>query len=104
MRNVDYFDKRAELHPDRLILVDGEAGYTYAQMQALSHRMARAMAASGLARQAPAAIMSPNHGSVLITLLGLWRAGAVWTPVNTRNALDANIAYLNYVRAEWLEW
>jgi acyl-CoA synthetase (AMP-forming)/AMP-acid ligase II len=35
-------------------------------------------------------------------MLGLWRAGAVWIPVNTRNALDANAAYLNYVRAAWL--
>ncbi len=26
----------------------------------------------------------------------------MWIPVNTRNALDANIAYLNYVGAAWL--
>jgi len=39
---------------------------------------------------------------ILTAQLGLWRAGAVWIPVNTRNALDANIAYLNYVRAGWL--
>ena len=60
------------------------------------------MLAQGLKHQEPAAIYSPNQASVLISLLGLWRAGAVWVPVNTRNALDANIAYLNYVRAGWL--
>jgi acyl-CoA synthetase (AMP-forming)/AMP-acid ligase II len=65
-------------------------------------RLAAALTARGLERQAPAAIMSPNHASVLVSLLGLWRAGAVWIPVNTRNALDANIAYLNYVGAAWL--
>ncbi len=71
-------------------------------MHRLTHRLAGAMHAAGLAHQEPVAIMSPNHGAILTAQLGLWRAGAVWIPVNTRNALDANIAYLNYVRAGWL--
>jgi acyl-CoA synthetase (AMP-forming)/AMP-acid ligase II len=102
MRNVDYFDKQARLHPDRLLLVAGEMRVTYAQMETLTHRLAGAMLDDGLARQEAVAIMSPNHGAVVTTLLGLWRAGAVWIPVNTRNALADNIAYLNYVRAGWL--
>jgi acyl-CoA synthetase (AMP-forming)/AMP-acid ligase II len=102
MRSIDYFDKQAQLRPERTILIDGETRYSYAQMHRLSHRLAGAMRAAGLAHQEPVAIMSPNHGAILTTLLGLWRAGAVWIPVNTRNALDANIAYLRYVRAGWL--
>ncbi len=102
MRNIDYFDRSAERYPDRAVIVDGETRWTYAEARALSHRLASAMAGAGLERQAPVAIFSPNHASVLLVLLGLWRAGAVWVPVNTRNALDANIAYLNYVRAGWL--
>lgn len=102
MRSIDYFDKQARLAPDRIVLIAGETRYSYAEMEALSHRLAGAMLAQGLGPQAPVAVMSPNHGAVLTTLLGLWRAGAVWIPVNTRNALDANIDYLNYVRAEWL--
>lgn len=102
MRSIDYFDKQAQLHPDRLILLTDEAQYSYAQMHRLTHRLAGAMRAAGLAHQEPVAIMSPNHGAILTTLLGLWRAGAVWIPVNTRNALEANIAYLDYVRASWL--
>ena len=102
MRNIDYFDRSADRHPDRAVIVDGEVRWTYAATRAMSHRLALAMAAAGLKTQEPAAIFSPNHASVLLVLLGLWRAGAVWVPVNTRNALDANIAYLNYVRAGWL--
>jgi len=102
MRSIDYFDKQAQRDPDRLILIAGETRYTYGQMHRLTHRLAGAMRAGGLAHQEPVAIMSPNHGAILTALLGLWRAGAVWIPVNTRNALDANIAYLTYVRAGWL--
>lgn len=102
MRSIDFFDRMAKRYPDRAVLVDGNQRITYGEMEALTHRFANAMAAAGLEPQAPVAIMSPNHGSVLVSQLGMWRAGAVWIPVNTRNALDANIAYLTYVRAAWL--
>jgi acyl-CoA synthetase (AMP-forming)/AMP-acid ligase II len=102
MRSIDYFDKMATQLPDRAVLVDGNMRISYSEMQTLTHRFAHAMAAAGLQHQEPAAIMSPNHGSVLVSQLGMWRAGAVWIPVNTRNTLDANIDYLNYVRAVWL--
>ena len=102
MRNIDYFDRSAERYPDRAVIVDGDTRWSYAEARRLSHRLALAMRGAGLERQAPVAIFSPNHASVLLVLLGLWRAGAVWVPVNTRNALDANIDYLNYVRAGWL--
>jgi acyl-CoA synthetase (AMP-forming)/AMP-acid ligase II len=102
MRSIDYFDKQARLHPDRTILIAGDERISYGAMQRLTHRLAGAMLHTGVQHQEPVAILSPNHGAILTTLLGLWRAGAVWIPVNTRNALDANIAYLNYVRAGWL--
>jgi acyl-CoA synthetase (AMP-forming)/AMP-acid ligase II len=102
MRSIDYFDKMVRLRPGHTILISGKIRHTYGEMHRLTHRLAGAMHASGLKHQEPVAIMSPNHGAILTALLGLWRAGAVWIPVNTRNALDANIAYLNYVRAGWL--
>jgi acyl-CoA synthetase (AMP-forming)/AMP-acid ligase II len=102
MRSIDYFDKQAQLHPDRTILIAGETRISYGAMHRLTHRLAGAMHGAGLRHQEAVAIMSPNHGAILTVMLGLWRAGAVWIPVNTRNALDANIAYLNYVRAAWL--
>jgi fatty-acyl-CoA synthase len=102
MRSIDYFDKMAKLYPDRDVLVFGESRYTYEVMRKLTHRVGGAMLDDGLEHQEPIAVMSPNHGSVLTLLLSIWRTGAVWIPVNTRNALDANIQYLNYVRASWL--
>ncbi|HEY6869305.1 MAG TPA: AMP-binding protein, partial [Novosphingobium sp.] len=102
MRNIDYFDKSALAHPERPVLrVDGQ-DISYGRMQALTHRVAGAMLAAGLRHQEAVAIMSPNHPAVLTTMLSLWRAGAAWIPVNTRNALADNVAYLTYVRAAWL--
>ena len=102
MRTIDYFDKQTRLTPAKTLLVFGEERTSYGEMHALTHRLAGAMLDNGLAHQEAVAILSPNHGHVVTAMLGLWRAGGVWIPVNTRNALADNIAYLNYVRAGWL--
>jgi len=102
MRNIDYFDRSATLYPERTVVMTEERSISYREMQGLTHRLAGAMLQAGLAHQEAVAIMSPNHSAVLTAMLSLWRAGGVWIPVNTRNALADNIAYLNYVRAGWL--
>lgn len=102
MRTIDYFDKMAKLHPDRDAVVSGPTRITYREMERLTHRLACALEADGMRHQEKIAIMSPNDPSVLVAMLGCWRAGAVWIPVNTRNAVDANIQYLNYVGVERL--
>ncbi|MCC6203007.1 MAG: AMP-binding protein [Gammaproteobacteria bacterium] len=102
MRAIDYFDKGAELAPDRTAITDGTRGYRYRDVREASWRIARALHGAGLRGEQAAAIYAPNDPLVLFCLLGLMRAGAVWIPVNARNALDANLAYLRYVRTHWL--
>ena len=98
MRSIDYFDKGAEIDPDRAAIVEGDRSLSFREVRELSFRIAAALRANGIKRQEPIAIFAPNHSGVLLCLLGLWRAGEIWIPVNTRNALDANMAYMNYVR------
>ena len=102
MRTIDYFDRVADVQPDREAVVEGDTRITYGELQRLSHRIAAAMTARGIEAQEPVALYSPNHWGVMVCLLGLWRARAVWAPVNARNAFDANAAYMNYTRAAWL--
>ncbi len=71
MRSIDYFDKMAKLHPDRAALIAGGTRYTYGELRALTHKLAGAMRAAGSKHQEPAAILSPNDGSVLVSLLGI---------------------------------
>src|SRR5580658_9232534 len=102
MRAIDYFDKGADAHPDRTAVVDGCAHYSYREVQAITHRIARAMWAAGLVGERSAAIYSHNDARVLFCMLGIMRAGAVWIPINYRNAIDANLEYMNYVEMAWL--
>lgn len=102
MRAIDYFDRGHDLDPARPAIVQDGKVLTFAETAALTRRVARAMYAGGFASQKPVALYSPNSWQVMVTLLSLWRANGKWIPVNTRNAIDANVAYLNYVRCEWL--
>jgi fatty-acyl-CoA synthase len=102
MRAIDYFDKGAEMYADRIAVIDRDARYSYRQLKEASERIAAAMRAEGLQPGDRAAIYSPNDSRVLFCMLGLLRAGAVWVPINARNAPEANIEYTNYVETSWL--
>jgi len=102
MRAIDYFDKAAETWPNRTALVDRGVRCSYWEAQQLTHRIARALWAGGLRGEERAAIFSPNDARVLLCMLGIMRSGGVWVPMNHRNAIDANIAYMNYAEVSWL--
>ncbi len=104
MRSIDYFDRGHDLDPSRKALVDIASGeeFTFAQVKARTEQIAAALQAHGFSNQQPFALFAPNSAAIMIALLAIWRVNGRWIPVNTRNAIDANAAYLNYVRCEWM--
>ncbi|MGD1212423.1 MAG: AMP-binding protein [Candidatus Acidiferrales bacterium] len=102
MRSIDYFDKAADTYPDRVAVIDRGNRYSYRETRLLTQKIARAMQAAGLRPEERAAILSSNDARVLLCMLGLMRAGAAWVPINYRNAVDANVEYMNYVETSWL--
>jgi acyl-CoA synthetase (AMP-forming)/AMP-acid ligase II len=102
MRAIDYFDKGAEANLDRTAIADGNACWSYREMRGATQDIARAMWASGLAGEETAGIYSHNDARVLLCMLGIMRSGAVWVPINYRNAVDANVEFMNYAGMAWL--
>src|SRR5947207_4181182 len=102
MRAIDYFDKGAEATLDRTAIVDGDASWSYREMRSATQDIARAMWASGLGGEESAGIYSHNDARVLLCMLGIMRSGAVWVPINYRNAIDANVKFMNYAGMAWL--
>jgi fatty-acyl-CoA synthase len=102
MRAIDYFDKGAEAYADRTAIIDRDKRYSYRETQEVSRRIASAMSASGFRGGERVALFSINDARVLLCKLALLRAGGVWVPINSRNASEANIQYMNYVETSWL--
>jgi fatty-acyl-CoA synthase len=102
MRAIDYFDKAAEEYPERNALLDGGIRYSYARLQDATQALSAAMHASGLNAEDRVAIYSLNDARVLVCMLSIMRAGGAWVPINYRNAIDANVEFMNYAEVRWL--
>ena len=97
MRIIDFFDKGFEAYPDRVFIQDAQVRHSYRQAHQLSHRIAAAM------QRAPVpvpvathvAVYAPNCAIALECVLGIFRAGCVWVPVNARNGVADNAQLLS---------
>ncbi len=90
MRLIDYLDKGASLGVDAPCLVKNDVVYSYADVQRLSYKIARALVQSGIKAGDKVAILSANDPVAFSCVFGISRAGAVWCPINPRNEAAEN--------------
>jgi acyl-CoA synthetase (AMP-forming)/AMP-acid ligase II len=83
---IDAFDRGVMLAPDTacLQLQDDSLTLSYREVDALSHRIAAALAGAGLSAQDRVAVLSPNAPLAFCCILGTLRLNAIWVPLNTR--------------------
>ena len=65
-------------------VVDGETTLSYRELAERARAVAGSLVASGLAPGERVAIWAPNGAPWVVAALGLWHAGGVLVPVNTR--------------------
>lgn len=103
MRIIDFFDRGASLDPGRTFLVSESGKETsYAQAQVDSIAIAKALCAKGIEKGDVVGVLSPNVPEAMLAILGIWRAGAVWVPLNPRNALHGTIGLMNDINCRAL--
>lgn len=95
MRIVDYLDKGASLGSDRPCLTMDGKSLSYAEVQQLTHRVARGLNASGIVPGKHVAILSGNDPVAFACVFAISRAGAVWCPINPRNEAAENAYVLD---------
>src|SRR5262245_47048912 len=74
----------AERFGDRVAVIDGDQRLTYAQLYDDARTFAAALVASGIEPGDRVSIWAPNSVEWIVAVLGLWEAGAVLVPINTR--------------------
>ena len=65
-------------------IIDGETRFTYAELLEESRRFGAALVASGIEPHDRVAIWAYNSAEWVVAVLGIFQAGAVLVPVNTR--------------------
>ena len=95
MQLADYLDKGAALGPDAPCLTMGDRVMSYAEVQSLTHRVARSLARDGIAPGSHVAVLSENDPVAFACVFAISRAGGVWCPVNPRNEASENAYVLD---------
>jgi len=68
---------------------DGTTELSYAELSARSARLAGGLQAAGVRTGDAVGVMLPKGGELLVTLLAVWRLGAVHVPLFTALGIDA---------------
>jgi len=87
---IDYLDKGASLGAGNPCLTMDGKDLSYDEVQRISYRVARGLAASGIPAGAKVAVLSGNDPVAFSCVFGISRAGAVWCPINPRNEASEN--------------
>ncbi len=90
MRLVDYLDKGAQLGAALPCLTTGDVDLSYAEVQLISHHVARGLLRAGIQPGDKVAVLASNDATAFACVFGISRAGAVWCPVNPRNEAAEN--------------
>jgi len=75
---VSRFLANAERTPRQIALVDAARSWSYAELDQDSRQIAERLRAAGARRAAVVAVHAARSGMLAVTLLGVWRAGAVF--------------------------
>ncbi len=98
----DLLQRAARRFPARTALVGGEQKLSFAELDAASNRMARALLAQGLHPGDRVAMLCDNSIPMVIAMFGIYKAALVWVPINTALAVDAIGYILEHAQASHL--
>jgi amino acid adenylation domain-containing protein len=81
LRVHELFEQRADATPDAVAAVHGERRLTYRELNARANRLARAVRARGLDREAVVTVVMERTPDWMATVLALWKAGLTYLPL-----------------------
>lgn len=84
---LTFLERAADVFPDRVAVIHGEARQTYASLRERAHRLGSALARRGIGRGDTVAVMLANTPAMIECHYGVPMCGAVLNTLNTR--LDA---------------
>ncbi|MEN2423123.1 amino acid adenylation domain-containing protein [Streptomyces rimosus] len=74
--------QRVASEPDAVAVVDGQRRLTYAELDARAGRLAAYLGRLGVGRGDRVAVVMERSADLVVALLGVWKAGAAYVPVD----------------------
>ncbi|MFO0754209.1 MAG: AMP-binding protein [Thermodesulfovibrionales bacterium] len=100
---VDHFlEYSAERLPDKVALIRGDRRFTYAELAAMTGRLARALAEGGFGRGDRAAVLADNSAEAVVSLFAILKAGGAFIMIPPSTKTGKLRFILNNSRAKVL--
>lgn len=93
MRVEQFLADSTARHPQKIALIAGGKRLTYAELDALSTRLAATLAANGVARGDRVLVFLENSWEAAVSIFAALKAGAVFSPINASTKAD-KLAYV----------
>jgi long-chain acyl-CoA synthetase len=88
MQVDEFLERSANRCPEKVALVCGSRRLTYAEIEALSNQMARAMIERGLQRWDRVAVYANNSAESVLAIFAILKAGGIFLLVNPTTKQD----------------
>ncbi|MGV2417847.1 MAG UNVERIFIED_CONTAM: amino acid adenylation domain-containing protein, partial [Paenibacillus polymyxa] len=77
------FEEQAKNSPERIAVVSGDIGLTYAELNEQANRLARVLRAKGVEADQPVGVLLERSADLLVSILGVLKAGGAYVPMDT---------------------
>lgn len=102
MAVIDFFDRGWRMDPAAVAYRSEAEAWTYDQAGRMSCRVANGLLGAGVVRETKVAVLAPNAPLAWICVLGIWRAGGAWVPLNPSHPIQETAALLERFDVELL--
>jgi amino acid adenylation domain-containing protein len=82
---LDLFEEQAAAHPERIAGTMGRDTLTYGELDARASRLARLLRGHGVGGESRVAVLLDRSLDMLVTVLGVWKAGGAFVPLDVDN-------------------
>jgi amino acid adenylation domain-containing protein len=81
---LTWFDRRAAGNPGKVAVRSGEVEWSYGELNAFASRVCTALEGQGIQPGDVVAVHAERSPETVGVILGIWKCGAVWLPVDPR--------------------
>jgi acyl-CoA synthetase (AMP-forming)/AMP-acid ligase II len=95
MAIIDFFDRGRLLNAQGTAFVMDGQRWSFEESYGITCQIAQALVVDGTRKGSHGAVLAGNHPLAWMCVLGLWRAGLAWVPLNPRSAGDESAQLIN---------